>query len=104
MLYAALAVTVGGLWATTRGAPPIDPRWDAVSVRVPDLDCAFWCSVKLTTALDETVGMRAEAFDAKKQLVRIRFDPDRHGVDDVRAALRSRGFRIDADAPVDSRR
>lgn len=104
MIGAALAVSGGGLWATARGAPPIDPRWDAVSVRVPDLDCAFWCSVKLTTALDETVGMRAEAFDAKQRRVRIRFDPDRYAVDDVRAALRARGFRIDDDAAVDPRR
>lgn len=104
MIVAALAVTVGGLWATTRSAPPIDPRWDAVSVRVPDLDCAFWCSVKLTTALHETVGMRAEAFDARHQMVRIRFDPDRYAVDDVRAVLRTHGFRIDDDEPTGSRR
>lgn len=97
-LILALVVGATGAWFASRGPAPIDPSWDRVTVKVPELDCGFWCGVRLSDALDGIAGMRAESFDPRRREVVVRFDAAGHASDDVVEALTARGIQARAAA------
>lgn len=77
----------------SRATRSIDPDWSRVAIEVPELDCTFWCSVRLSTILDAVDGIRAESFDPRTRQATVRFDPRKRSATEVLDALSSRGVR-----------
>ncbi len=90
-LVLALGTLVVAAIFTLRGREPIDVHWAQVTLRVPDLDCRFWCSVKLSTILEAMPGVRVERFDADTQRAVVRYDAARVDEGEVLESLRLRG-------------
>lgn len=90
-LVLALGTLVVAARVTLRGKEPIDVHWARVTLRVPDLDCRFWCSVKLSTILEAMPGVRVEHFDADTQSAVVRYDATRVGEGEVLDRLKLRG-------------
>lgn len=91
LLVIALALAIA--MRASRATRSIDPHWSSVAIEVPELDCTFWCSVRLATILDAVDGLRAERFDPRTRQATVRFDPGQRTATDVLDALSSRGIR-----------
>ena len=89
----AFAIALALVMRAARATRSIDPHWSSVAIEVPELDCTFWCSVRLATILDAVDGLRAERFDPRTRQATVRFDPGLRSTADVLDALSSRGIR-----------
>jgi len=84
----------GGLQAWDRLSRAPGDAAPVIEFEVEGLDCAFWCAVKLTDAIDQLDGARVESFDPGKGRVTIRHDPKRQDADQLRAIFETRGYDI----------
>lgn len=92
----AITATLVAAWHVTshsRGRKP-EPSWTAVTLFIPELDCGFWCGVKVSSALEEMNSVYPERLDPDLGLLTVRFDPLRTGVEAIVAALRRRGITV----------
>ncbi len=90
---AVIAVGVGAGMFAARASRAIDASWASVTVDVPELDCTFWCSVRLSNILDAMPGVRAESFEPRTRQVRVRYDAALRAEADILHALIGHGIR-----------
>lgn len=98
----AALIVLGAMWLgwsrLTRHTA--DPSWSSLALSVPDLDCTFWCSVKVTTAMEAIDGACADRLDPSRRTLTIRFDPHRTTPAAIVSRLRGRGIRVEATKEV----
>lgn len=77
------------------------PTWPLLAMHVPELECAVWCSIKASTAVNAIDGALVEGLDYRGHVLTVRYDPARSSPDQILESLRRRNFRVDR-IPLDA--
>lgn len=95
VLAAGAALIVSVIYQSQVSAERPGPTWPLLSLHVPELNCAVWCSIKVSTAVEAMAGVSAEGLDYQEHVLTVRYDPARSSPEQILGSLRMRGFQVD---------